>query len=54
MKDRDDIKSALLKQVPDLIGYFETLPNAYQLLKDYIVPLLVSFLHMSQPNVRML
>lgn len=51
MKDRDDIKSALLKQVPELIGYFEALPSSYQLLKEYVVPLLVSFLHMSQPNV---
>lgn len=51
MKDREDLKFALLKQVPDLIAYLETMENSYQHLKDYIVPLLVSFLYMSQPNV---
>jgi hypothetical protein len=51
MKDRDDLKFALLKQVPDLITYFDTLENSYERLKEYIVPLLVRFLHMPQPNV---
>lgn len=51
MKDRDDLKQALLKQVPDLIVYLESLADSYQRLKEYIVPLLVSFLYMQQPNV---
>lgn len=51
LKDRDDLKQALLKQVPELIVYLESLTNSYQRVKEYIVPLLVSFLHMNQPNV---
>jgi hypothetical protein len=51
MKDRDDLKFALLKQIPDLITYFESLENSYQRIKEYVVPLLVNFLHISQPNV---
>lgn len=33
MKDRDDLKQALLKQVPDLILYLESLADSYARLK---------------------
>ena len=33
MKDRDDLKQALLKQVPDLVTYLESLANSYQRVK---------------------